>query len=205
VMNLSEHVLLTGAGAEEFAAINDIEIVDTSYFRSDRRLKQLKRVQEKEEDQGNVEPVEEELKMDVLDKKFGTVGAVALDNENNIAAGTSTGGMTNKRYNRVGDSPIIGAGTYADNNACGVSCTGHGEYFIRNVVAYDVCALMMYKESSVEDATEEVINKQTEFGGTGGLIALDQEGNVAMPFNTAGMFRGYITESGEVYIAIYED
>ena len=205
VMNLSEHVLLIGDGAEEFAAKNNIVIVDSSYFSSERRLEQLKRVKEKENDQGNVEPASVEQKMDILDKKFGTVGAVALDKENNLAAGTSTGGMTNKRYKRVGDSPIIGAGTYADNNACGVSCTGHGEYFIRNVVAYDVCALMLYKEISVEEATAEAINKQTAIGGTGGLIALDKDGNVAMPFNTAGMFRGYITESGEIFISIYED
>lgn len=207
VMNLSEHVLLTGDGAEEFAAKNNIVIVDSSYFISDRRLEQLKRVKEKEKenDQGTVEPANEELRMDILDKKFGTVGAVALDKENNLAAGTSTGGMTNKRYNRVGDSPIIGAGTYADNKTCGVSCTGHGEYFIRNVVAYDVCALMMYKEISVEEATAEAISKQTAMGGTGGLIALDKDGNVAMPFNTAGMFRGYITENGEIIISIYED
>jgi len=162
VMNLSEHVLLTGEGAVEFAAKNGVEIVDSSYFKSERRLENLKRIKAEENDHGNLEPVDEELKMDVLDKKYGTVGAVALDKENNLAAGTSTGGMTNKRYNRVGDSPIIGAGTYADNNACGVSCTGHGEYFIRNVVAYDVCALMLYKEISVKEATAEVIKKQTE-------------------------------------------
>ena len=192
VMNKSEHVLLTGIGAEEFASLNDVTIVDTSYFREERRLKQLNRVKERENDQGNLKPPTEEpdnYQMDVIDKKFGTVGAVAVDHMKNIAAGTSTGGMTNKRYNRVGDSPIIGAGTYADNNTCGVSCTGHGEYFIRNVVAYDICAMMNYKELSVNDAADAVIEKQTDFGGTGGVIALDQEGNVAMSFNTAGMFR----------------
>ena len=111
--------------------------------------------------------------------------------------------MTNKRYDRIGDSPIIGAGTYADNNACGVSCTGHGEYFIRKAVAYDVCAIMTYKDMDVVEAAQMAIDKQTDFGGQGGLIALDQEGNVAMPFNTAGMYRGYITESGEITILIY--
>lgn len=213
VMDKSEHVMLTGDGAEEFAAKEGVEIVDTSYFRSDVRLKQLKRVQDKEKtmldhdgDRGSVDSSEDEFNIDYIeDKKFGTVGAVALDNEGNISAGTSTGGMTNKRYNRVGDSPIIGAGTYADNNTCGVSCTGHGEYFIRNVVAYDVCALMMYKGMSVAEAAEEVINKQTEFGGKGGLIALDKDGNVAMPFNTAGMYRGYVKKDGTIVIDIYGD
>ena len=213
VMNESEHVLLTGDGAEEFAKKCGIEIVDTSYFKSDVRLRQLKRVKDKEKtildhdgDQGNNNYSEDEFNIDSIeDEKFGTVGAVALDKENNLAAGTSTGGMTNKRYNRVGDSPIIGAGTYADNSCCGVSCTGHGEYFIRNVVAYDVCALMNYKNLTLAQAGEEVVIKQTEMGGSGGIVALDREGNVTMPFNTAGMYRGYITESGKVYIAIYGD
>lgn len=211
VMEKSEHVMLTGEGAEEFAAKNNVEIVDTSYFRSDVRLKQLKRVQEKEKtildhdgDQGSVDSSEDEFNIDYIeDKKFGTVGAVALDSDGNLAAGTSTGGMTNKRYNRVGDSPIIGAGTYANNNTCGVSCTGHGEYFIRNVVAYDISALMEYKGLSLNEAAQEVINKQSDFGGKGGLIALDSKGNVSMPFNTEGMYRGYITRDGKIHIAIY--
>ena len=212
VMEKSEHVMLTGAGAEEFAASQGVEIVDTSYFRSDVRHKQLKRVQEKEKmvldhdgDQGSIDSSEDEFNIDdIEDKKFGTVGAVALDKQGTIAAGTSTGGMTNKRYNRVGDSPIIGAGTYA-NTFAGISCTGHGEYFMRNVVAYDVCALMEYKGLTLEEATTEVIRKQTELGGSGGLIALDKDGNVAMPFNTAGMYRAYITENGTMFIAIYSD
>lgn len=213
VMNKSEHVLLIGKGAEEFAGKNGVEIVDTSYFKSDVRFKQLKRVQDKEKtildhdgDRGSVNSSEDEFNIDYIeDKKFGTVGAVALDNEGNLAAGTSTGGMTNKRYNRVGDSPIIGAGTYADNNFCGVSCTGHGEYFIRKVVAYDVIAMMNYLKLSVIDAAQSAINKQTEFGGSGGLIALDKDGHVAMPFNTPGMYRAYITESGKIFIGIYAD
>lgn len=210
VMEKSEHVMLTGKGAEEFAGKHEVTIVDTSYFKSDIRLKQLKNVQEKEKtildhdgDQGAVDSSEDEFNVDLKDKKYGTVGAVALDLRGNLAAGTSTGGMTNKRYNRVGDSPIIGAGTYADNTTCGVSCTGHGEYFIRNVVAYDVSALMAYKGLSVSDAAQEVIDKQSEFGGKGGLIALDSNGNVAMPFNTEGMYRGYITSDGTVHIWIY--
>ena len=211
VMEKSEHVMLTADGAEEFAEKEGIAIVDTSYFRSSVRFKQLKRVQEKEKtvldhdgDRGEVDSSETEFNIDYIeDKKFGTVGAVALDSDGNLCAGTSTGGMTNKRYNRVGDSPIIGAGTYADNKTCGVSCTGHGEFFMRNVVAYDVCALMEYKELSVSEAGEEVIRKQTETGGKGGLISLDAQGNVAMPFNTAGMYRGYITKDGNIYIFIY--
>lgn len=213
VMEKSEHVMLSGDGAEEFAAAQGVEIVDSSYFRSDVRLKQLRRVQEQEKaildhdgDRGDFDGSENEFNVDYIeDKKFGTVGAVALDHEGNLSAGTSTGGMTNKRYNRIGDSPVIGAGTYADNKFCGVSCTGHGEFFIRKVVAYDVIALMNYKGLSIKDASQEVINKQSEFGGKGGLIALDKDGNVAMPFNTAGMYRGYITESGEILIQLYEE
>lgn len=212
VMEKSEHVMLSGEGAEEFAAKHEVTIVDTSYFKSDVRLQQLKRVQEHEksvldhdgDDRGEFDGSENEFNVDYIeDKKFGTVGAVALDSAGNLAAGTSTGGMTNKRYHRIGDSPIIGAGTYA-NDLVGVSCTGHGEYFIRNVVAYDVAALMEYSGMTVEEATEKVIEKQTGFGGTGGLIALDKDGNVSLPFNTAGMYRGYITESGAITIEIYE-
>lgn len=211
VMEKSEHVMLTGEGAQEFAEKNGVEIVDTSYFRSEVRLKQLKRVQDKEKmildhdgDRGAVDSSEDEFNVDYIeDKKFGTVGAVALDQEGNLCAGTSTGGMTNKRYNRVGDSPIIGAGTYANNNTCGVSCTGHGEFFIRNVVAYDVSALMEYSKMTLEQAGNEVIRKQTEIGGKGGLISLDKDGNVAMPFNTEGMYRGYISENGDIHVFIY--
>jgi len=212
VMEKSEHVMLAGSGAEEFAAKNGVEIVDTSYFRSDVRLKQLQRVKEKENaildhdgDQGAIDSSEDEFNIDYIeDKKFGTVGAVALDKNNILSAGTSTGGMTNKRYNRIGDSPIIGAGTYADD-LVGVSCTGHGEFFIRNVVAYDVSALMHYKNLNLAEATAEVIRKQTEIGGKGGLIALDKAGHVALPFNTEGMYRGTITESGKISILIYSE
>ena len=212
VMEKSEHVMLAGTGAEEFAEKQRVTIVDSSYFHSDVRLKQLKRVQDHEktvldhdgDDRGDFDGSENEFNIDYIeDKKFGTVGAVALDSAGNLAAGTSTGGMTNKRYHRIGDSPVIGAGTYANENV-GVSCTGHGEYFIRNVVAYDVAALMEYSNLTVEDATKKVIAKQTEMGGKGGLIALDKDGNVSMPFNTAGMYRGYITEEGVITIEIYE-
>lgn len=211
VMEKSEHVLLTGSGAEQFAEKTGIEIVNPDYFKSDVRLKQLKRIQEKEKSEldhdGDRGSIDEDDSNDdfILDKKYGTVGAVALDNSGNLSAGTSTGGMTNKRYNRVGDSPVIGAGTYADNATCGVSCTGHGEYFIRNVVAYDVCALMNYTKKSVAEASKKVIEKQTQMGGKGGVIALDAHGNMAMPFNTAGMFRGYITKDGEVHVFMYEE
>ncbi|KXJ04474.1 putative isoaspartyl peptidase/L-asparaginase, partial [Exaiptasia diaphana] len=210
VMEKSEHVLLIGSGAEKFAKTTGVEMVNPDYFKSERRLKQLKRIQEKEKseldhdgDRGSVDDKNDGNDDFVLDKKYGTVGAVALDQEGNISAGTSTGGMTNKRYNRVGDSPVIGAGTYADNETCGVSCTGHGEYFIRNVVAYDVCALMNYTNKSVAEATQEVIKKQSQMGGKGGVIALDAEGNMSMPFNTAGMFRGYITKDGEMHVFMY--
>ena len=139
-------------------------------------------------------------------KKFGTVGCVALDQFGNLAAGTSTGGMTNKRYGRVGDAPIIGAGTYANNATCAVSGTGHGEYFIRSVVAYDISALMQYKGLSVQDAANEVVLKKlVERGGEGGVIALDKQGNFAMPFNSEGMYRGYIKADGTSEVLIYKD
>jgi len=140
------------------------------------------------------------------DYKFGTVGAVALDKSGNLAAGTSTGGMTNKKFGRVGDSPIIGAGTYADNNTCAVSCTGHGEYFIKNAVAYDVSARMKYGNFSLAQATNEIINKVlVKQGAKGGLIAIDKDGNFTMPFNTEGMYRGYIINDGSWEIKIYGD
>ncbi len=197
VMEKSEHVLLTGKGAEQFAAEQGLEVVDPSYFFTQERYDALQRALEGEK-------VEQE-KIDV-DKKHGTVGCVALDKQGNLAAGTSTGGMTNKRYNRLGDSPIIGAGTYADNATCGVSCTGWGEYFIRYAVAYDVHARMAYGGATLKEATDAVIHQTLEKkGGTGGLIALDAQGNVAMPFNTPGMYRGYLKAGGEREIKFYEE
>lgn len=207
VMDSSVHVMMAGNGADQFARQMGLEIVSNEYFFTDRRHNQLKRIQEQE--QGTMLDHDSEGAtegMDPLDKKHGTVGCVALDMAGNLAAGTSTGGMTNKRFGRVGDSPVIGAGTYADNATCGVSCTGHGEYFIRNVVAYDVAARMKYLGESVATAADHVVNKHlVEQGGTGGLIAMDAQGNIAMPFNTAGMYRGYLKADGEIVIEIYRD
>lgn len=185
VMDSSAHVMLAGNGANEFARMHGLEIVDNTYFDSDKAYMEYQRVKQKLEKEG----------------RKGTVGAVALDKHGNLAAATSTGGMTFKQWGRIGDSPIIGAGTYANNTSCAVSCTGHGEYFIRNSVAYDVSARMLYLKESVEQATGYIINnKLKEQGGTGGLIAVDKDGNIAMPFNTKGMFRGFVKEGekGEV-------
>lgn len=194
VMDKSEHVLLSGKGANDFATERGLETVDPQYFYTEGRYRSLQRARDGER-------VEQEQ---IVDKKHGTVGCVALDKNGNIAAGTSTGGMTNKRYNRLGDSPIIGAGTYADNATAGVSCTGWGEFFIRYAVAYDVHARMAYGGASLEEAADAVIhNTLVEKGGTGGLIALDANGNVAMPFNTAGMYRGYLKAGGERTIMFY--
>ncbi|MGB3802305.1 MAG: isoaspartyl peptidase/L-asparaginase [Lewinella sp.] len=197
VMEKSEHVLLTGKGAEEFAQSTGLEVVDPSYFYTEERYQSLQRALEGEK-------VEQE-KVDV-DQKHGTVGCVALDKNGNIAAGTSTGGMTNKRFNRLGDSPIIGAGTYANNATCGVSCTGWGEFFIRYAVAYDVHARMAYAGATLQEAADAVIHSTlVDKGGTGGLIALDARGNIVMPFNTPGMYRGYLKAGGEREILFYED
>ena len=196
VMDHSEHVFLTGRGAEKFAEEQGIETVDPSYFYTERRWNALQKRLEVEKENKNVQLTEAE--------KHGTVGAVALDQHGNLAAGTSTGGMTNKKYNRIGDSPVIGAGTYADNT-CAVSSTGHGEYFIRYAVAHDISAIMDYGGSSLQEAADQVINKKLkEKGGTGGVIAVDHYGNVAMPFNTEGMYRGYI-RPGEREVLIYKE
>ena len=209
VMVKSEHVMLSGSGADEFAKANGLEIMDKTYFFSPERYNQYIKIMKTEKTQlDHIEDDEgylinpDELK----DSKYGTVGAVALDKNGNIAAGTSTGGMTNKKYGRVGDSPIIGAGTYANNNTCGVSCTGHGEYFIRQVVAYDVAAMMEYKDWSLEKAANYIINeKMVAFGGSGGLIALDKDANIVMPFNTKGMYRGYKKSSGESVVKVFNE
>lgn len=197
VLEHSEHVMMVGVGAEKFAERQHVEIVDSSYFFTQRRWDSLQRVKKNE----TVELSES----DDIDKKYGTVGAVALDISGNIVAGTSTGGMTNKRYNRIGDSPVIGAGTYANNKTCGVSCTGHGEYFIRYAVAHDISSVMEYTGASVTEAGHLVINEKLKgAGGTGGAIILDSMGNVAMPFNTSGMYRGY-TKPNERVVKIFED
>jgi beta-aspartyl-peptidase (threonine type) len=198
VMQDSDHVLLSGKGAEEFCEIQRLEIVDNQYFFTKDRYQSLQRILEKEKSLGYQFDAD-------IDSKFGTVGAVALDINGNIVAGTSTGGMTNKRYDRIGDSPIIGAGTYANNKTCGVSCTGHGEYFIRYAVAHDVSAMMEYKGATLEEASDYIVNeKLLNAGGSGGLISLDKKGNVAMSFNTAGMYRGYVNDT-ERYIGIYKE
>ncbi|SFB74058.1 beta-aspartyl-peptidase (threonine type) [Zunongwangia mangrovi] len=203
VMENSEHVLLAGKGAEEFAAQRGLEIVDPSYFYTENRFKSLQRVKEREaEKTGNKTAANYDSF--IKDSKFGTVGCAALDKNGNLAAGTSTGGMTNKKWNRIGDSPIIGAGTYANNATCAVSSTGWGEFFIRGVVAYDISALMEYKGFSLQEASAEVIQKKVpEMGGDGGIIAIDHDGNVAMEFNTAGMYRATMNKKGELKIGIY--
>ncbi|MEM6769388.1 MAG: isoaspartyl peptidase/L-asparaginase [Bacteroidota bacterium] len=204
VLEKSEHVLLSGKGANDFAVEQGLETVDPSYFRTDFRWNALQRALEGE--RVEQEKLQGNRIIEDIDHKYGTVGCVALDKSGNLAAGTSTGGMTNKRYNRLGDSPIIGAGTYADNATCGVSCTGWGEYFIRYAVAYDVHARMAYGGASVVAAANAVVHETlVKAGGTGGLIALDAKGNVTMPFNTPGMYRGYLKAGGEREILFYKD
>ena len=208
VMEESLHVMLTGAGAEAFGRAHGVETVPNTFFYTDRRRRQLERAQRQEREEGpsgtGALLLDEDREAD--NHAYGTVGAVALDKAGNLAAGTSTGGMTNKRFGRVGDSPIIGAGTYADNATCAISATGHGEFFIRGVVAYDVAAMMHYAGLSLTAAANAVVmGRLTELGGTGGIIALNREGHVAMPFNTPGMYRGAIDEDGHVTIKIYRD
>lgn len=201
VMVNSEHVLLSGKGAEQFAKEQGLEIVDPEYFYTEKRYKAMERARDREEKKENKTAFYDPF---LKDEKFGTVGCAALDKNGNLAAGTSTGGMSNKKYNRIGDSPIIGAGTYANNKTCAISSTGWGEYFIRGVVAYDISAMMEYKGLSLQEAAAEVIQKkQPDLGGNGGIIAIDHEGNVAMEFNTAGMYRATMNGNGELEIGIY--
>ncbi|RXG18067.1 beta-aspartyl-peptidase (threonine type) [Leeuwenhoekiella aestuarii] len=203
VMTNSEHVLLSGKGAETFAAEKGIELVDPSYFFTQNRYDALQRILEREKND-SITAASTFIDPFIKDEKFGTVGCVALDKNGNLAAGTSTGGMTNKRYNRIGDSPIIGSGTYANNATCGVSSTGWGEYFIRGQVAYDISAQMEYAGKSLKDATHNVIQeKLTKLGGTGGIVALDHYGNPSMEFNTEGMYRAYMNDQGELTLGIY--
>ncbi|UOB19204.1 isoaspartyl peptidase/L-asparaginase family protein [Abyssalbus ytuae] len=205
VMEKSKHVMLAREGSESFAQENGLEIVDPSYFFTENRMKSLERAKEKEKVELDHDEKTAFYDPAIKDFKFGTVGCVALDKDGNLAAGTSTGGMTNKRWGRVGDSPIIGAGTYANNNTCAVSSTGWGEYFIRGVVAYDISAMMEYKKISLAESAKDVIQRKLpELGGDGGVIAVDRNGNISMEFNTTGMYRASIDRNGEIYIGIYK-
>lgn len=206
VMERSEHVMMVGRGAEAFAEKVGLEIVDPSYFFTQPRWDGLQRILQRDSVALELDHDSKAYfyRFENRDEKFGTVGCVALDQNGTLAAGTSTGGMTNKKYGRVGDSPIIGAGTYADNATVAVSGTGWGEFFIRSVAAFRVSALMAYKGASVGEAAQEVIDEIAQMGGDGGLIALDHDGNVAMPFNTEGMYRGMVAEDGTVEIYIYK-
>ena len=198
VMDKSEHVLLAGEGAMKFARKLGYEELEDDYFFDAFRFQQWQEIKDTDKFQ-----LDHSIRKE---SKFGTVGAVACDLEGNIAAATSTGGMTNKRYGRIGDSPLIGSGTYANNHSCAVSCTGSGEYFIRGVVAYDVAALMEHRGYSLEKAANEVVHKRMlELGGDGGLIAIDSKGNISMPFNTEGMYRAVKDSDGLLDIAIYRD
>ena len=212
VMENSVHVMLTGKGAEQFAEEQGEVLVAPSYFYTEKRWEGLQRAlkagKAELDHSDSVRKTSPKTGYLIFDegKKFGTVGAVALDEQGNLAAATSTGGMTNKRWNRVGDAPIIGAGTYANNATCAVSATGHGEYFIRSVVAYDISALMEYKGLSLKNAAEEVVlYKLVQRGGEGGVISVDRSGNIAMPFNSEGMYRASVDTEGKMYIGIYKD
>ncbi len=203
VMLHSDHVFLSGEGANDFAIRQGVKLEPDEYFFSQFRYDQWKAMRDSDNyslDHSN-QRVEELMK----DKKFGTVGAVACDEQGNIAAATSTGGMTNKKYGRIGDSPMIGAGTYANNKTCAVSCTGHGEIFIQAVAAYDVSAIMEYKNSSLQEAMDEVVNKKlVAIKGEGGMIGVDAHGNFAMLFNSAGMYRGVRSSDGTNEITFYK-
>ncbi|RDV14019.1 isoaspartyl peptidase/L-asparaginase [Pontibacter diazotrophicus] len=198
VLQHSDHVMLSGYGAEEFARNHGFAFAPESYFFSSQRYKQWSEV--RDSDVFMLDHTEQ------VDEKYGTVGAVAVDSAGNVAAATSTGGMTNKRYNRIGDTPIIGSGTYANNNTCAVSCTGHGEFFMRAVVAYDVSCLIAYKGYSLQQACDEVVmDKLVQFGGEGGLIAVNAAGEVALPFNSEGMYRASKQNQEETFVGIYRE
>ena len=189
VMEESEHVFLSGEGAEDFAVSKGFKTVENNSFITERRLNSVRNAKKRDS---------------IQDNKFGTVGCVALDKFGNITSGTSTGGMTNKKWNRIGDVPIIGAGTYANNNTCGISSTGWGEYFIRNVVAYDISSQIDYLKIDINQAAKNTLKKVKDLGGSGGVIGIDRNGNIMMDFNTKGMYRGYIKSDGETIIEIYQ-
>jgi len=199
VMDHSEHVMLVGEGAEEFARLQGIELVSNEYFRTPVRQAQLQRLL-----RGAPEKENDLVAHDGLGST-GTVGAVALDAHGNLAAATSTGGMTGKRWGRVGDSPIIGAGTYANNAGCAVSATGHGEYFIRAVVAHDICAQMLYAGLPLAASVANTLRRMQALGGNGGVIAIDRHGEIVLDFNSEGMFRGLRSSAGRREVAIYRD
>jgi L-asparaginase / beta-aspartyl-peptidase len=195
IMQHSEHVLLSGAGAEQFAKLQQLEFEEDAYFYNEQRYKQWQQALQ-----------EDKVQLDHSSKKFGTVGAVALDSQGHLSAGTSTGGMTNKKFGRIGDSPMIGAGTYANDHTCAISCTGHGELFIRSVVAYDISCLIEYKGLSLKAACDIVVyDKLVKIGGEGGLIAIDKYGNIEMPFNSEGMYRGCKDSKGRHEVKIYKE
>ncbi|MCP2045802.1 isoaspartyl peptidase/L-asparaginase family protein [Pontibacter sp. HSC-36F09] len=196
IMEHSDHVFLSGYGAEEFARKYKIDFAPEEYFYDKHRYQQWREVRDTD--------------LFILDhskeRKFGTVGAVARDANGDLAAATSTGGMTNKNYNRIGDSPLIGSGTYANNKTCAISCTGHGEFFIRAVVAYDISCLIEYKGYTLQEACDEVVmDKLVKFGGEGGLIAVDSKGNLALPFNSEGMYRAHRSGGQKGRVSIYKD
>ena len=201
VMENSPHVFLSGEGADQFGKEQGLDIVDQKYFLTKRRINSLKNVKEKELNNDKISLINSK---EYMNQKYGTVGCVVLDKNGNLASGTSTGGMTNKKWNRIGDVPVIGAGTYANNKTCAVSSTGWGEFFIRNVVAYDISALIEYKGLSVKEAARIVIHdKVAKLGGNGGVIAIDNKGNVAMEMNTPGMYRAHINSQGELTVKIF--
>lgn len=202
VMRNSNHVFLSGKGANDFAIKQGIKLEPDEYFFSQFRYDQWKDI--RDSDNYSLDHTHQRLEELMRDKKFGTVGAVARDIDGNLSAATSTGGMTNKKYGRIGDSPIIGSGTYANNHTCAISCTGHGEMFIRSVAAYDVSCLMEYKGLTLEEAMKKVVmEKLVEMGGEGGMIGVDADGNPAMIFNSAGMYRAVRKSDGHEEVAIY--
>jgi L-asparaginase / beta-aspartyl-peptidase len=204
VFDKSEHILFCGEGAEEFAVEHGMTLIDDpKYFWTEHRWKQLQKALEREKRDAKAN-----AQLDHSDdrEKTGTVGAVALDQHGQLAAATSTGGMTNKRDGRIGDTPIVGAGTYADSRTCAVSATGVGEYVMRNVLAYDIAAMMEYKGMSLRDAAElAVMDKLKALGGSGGVVAIDAQGNIAMPFNSEGMYRGFMLADGTIETAIFKE
>ncbi len=210
VMEKSPHVMMTGKGAEQFAKEQGLEIVDPSYFYTEDRWKGLQRAKKQDSTRMELDHADTTKKallkqLENRDYKYGTVGAVALDQQGNLAAATSTGGMTNKKFGRVGDAPIIGAGTYANNKTVAISSTGWGEYFIRLVMAKTISDMMEFGKMKLKQASDEMIMKRLPaLGGDGGLIAVDKDGNIAMPFCTEGMYRGYMKEGGKKVVEIYK-